>query len=69
MDKATVQLAANAHDPAIRHLVVDLLNDLQPEVDACHSSQSGLDLKKLVDEKAKIRVVAKHARIGSSTDD
>lgn len=57
-DKATVQLAANAHDPAIKGLTVQLLNELQPEVNECHASQIGQELLAEVAEARKTRMVA-----------
>jgi hypothetical protein len=40
-DKATIQLAANAHDPEIRSLIVKLLNAQQPEVNHLRNSAEG----------------------------
>lgn len=40
-DKATIQLAANAHDPEIRNLIVRLLNAQQPEVNHLRNSAEG----------------------------
>lgn len=53
-DKAAVQLAANAQDPAIRALIVDLLNELQPEVDEYHRSEAGQKLREEVEEKSRL---------------
>lgn len=41
-----MQLAANAQDPSIKRLIVQLLQDLQPEIDQCHQSAAGQDLLK-----------------------
>ena len=54
-DKAAVYLAANAQDPAIRALIVDLLNELQPEVDKCHQSEIGQKLRKELEYKQKLQ--------------
>ncbi|KAI9376376.1 hypothetical protein BJX61DRAFT_490486 [Aspergillus egyptiacus] len=43
-EKAALQLAANAHDPSIKALVVDLLNEFQKEVDKCHEDPEMKDL-------------------------
>lgn len=56
-DKATVQLAANSNDPAIRRLVIDLLNELQPEVNACHQSEEGQKLLQEIKEKNRTRAI------------
>lgn len=52
-DKATIQLAANAHEPSIRELMVNLLNNLQPEVDQCHQSHEAQGLMHKVAEMAE----------------
>ncbi|OBT86897.1 hypothetical protein VE02_03857 [Pseudogymnoascus sp. 03VT05] len=63
-DKATVQLAVNAQDPAIRALIVKLLNEFQPQVNEFHKTKIARELQMKLDEKAKIagisRAVRKH---------
>jgi hypothetical protein len=61
-DKAILQLAANAHDPAIRGLIVESLNEQQHEVNACHKSKSGMDFKRKLGEKKKIQAVVEAQR-------
>lgn len=58
-DKATVQLASNAHDPRIQGLIVSLLNENQPAVDACHESAVGQELKAELAEKKKVQRIAR----------
>ena len=45
-----MQLAANAHDPAIRSLILELLTKLQIDVDACYESDVSRQLIKRVQE-------------------
>jgi hypothetical protein len=54
-----VQLASNAHDAAIRSLIVELLNELQPEVNECHKSTAGQNLRKELEEKNKVRKITR----------
>jgi len=56
-------LAANANDPSISALVVELLNEFQPKVDACHNSQVGIELKRKLEEQQKVRDVTKATRM------
>ncbi|KAF4636083.1 hypothetical protein G7Y89_g2010 [Cudoniella acicularis] len=56
--KATVMLAANSQDPAIRNLLIRLLNEFQPRVNACHESQDGQEMLKEIQEKQNTRDVA-----------
>ena len=68
-DKATVQLAANASDPAIRELLIDLLNGLQPEVDACYDSDEGQELQRKMSLHKKERDQALGKHVSSSEKD
>jgi hypothetical protein len=54
-DKATVQLAANSKDPAIRKLLVELLREFQPEVDESHNDPENNKLKAELRQKADVR--------------
>jgi hypothetical protein len=63
-DKATIQLAANAADPAIRSLIIDLLNELQPEVDECYKSEAGQKLLKMVEEQQQLQDAVVETREG-----
>jgi hypothetical protein len=63
-DKATIQLAANAADPAIRSLIIDLLNELQPEVDECYKSEAGQKLLKMVEEQQQLQEAVVETRKG-----
>lgn len=53
-----MQLAANAQDHSIKQLIVQLLQELQPEVDECHESAAGQDLLKEMTARRKERADA-----------
>jgi hypothetical protein len=58
--KASLQLAVNADQQTIRMVLVKLLNNLQPQVDACHASPHGkqlLEQKRKADEERKAGLV------------
>jgi hypothetical protein len=61
-DKATVHLAANSHDPAIRKVVVGLLNAIQPEVDECHASEEGQELLRQINERERRNAIVLESR-------
>lgn len=71
-DKATIQLAANAHDPEIRQLVVKLLNAQQPEVDHLRNSAEGKRILEDVNAYLKMKkelgkAAAKSVQLEEST--
>lgn len=47
----TVQLAANAGDKKPRALMVELMNELQPEVNALYESEECQELKAAMDQE------------------
>jgi hypothetical protein len=63
LDKATVQLAANANDPHIKSLIAQLLNENQSRVDSCHASQEGQALMKTFMDKKRVSDVTKAERL------
>ena len=65
-DKATLQLAANANDPAIRTLIVDLLNEFQPQVDQCHANEAAQELLREVNERQQIYEIELGAHLEES---
>jgi hypothetical protein len=67
-DKATILLATNTKDPAIRKLIVRLLNELQPEVDECHASEEGIKLKREFEEKLRVLEISRHQRMKDRQD-
>ena len=54
LDKATVQITANASDPHIKALIVQLLNENQPHVDTYHASKEGQALMKTFMDKKRV---------------
>jgi hypothetical protein len=50
-----VQREFDAQDPALRALIVALLNELQPEVDECHQSEKGQKLLKMLEDQRKLQ--------------
>lgn len=52
-DKATVQLAANAHVPEVQSLILEYLQELQPEIDQCHTDPEALQLKEDLERRRR----------------